>query len=98
MRARSLGSASAATGTLRQAPDICFLYAQDKQRPAVRKARRLGQHLRHTEQRVPGVESTAALSPPERRFTMDKRLRWTVRRSELDDQYDTAERRRHARR
>jgi hypothetical protein len=30
---------------------------------------------------------------------MDKRLRWPVRRSELDDQCDTAEgRRRHARR
>jgi hypothetical protein len=29
---------------------------------------------------------------------MDKRLRWPVRQSELDDQYDRAERRRHARR
>jgi hypothetical protein len=29
---------------------------------------------------------------------MDKRLRWPVRRSELDDQCDTAEGRRHARR
>jgi hypothetical protein len=28
---------------------------------------------------------------------MDKRLRWPVRRSELDDQCDTAERRRHVR-